>query len=437
MSATLSLYRALTGGAGAIAAPLGRLLTPGGSAWRARFGGAEGAELAAGGPWIHAASMGEALGAIRWAGALIASGYRAPLFVTTRTASGLARVRRDGRANVVGAMAPLDLPQAVRAVLRDLVPMRLDLIETELWPNLILEAHRAGIPVVAASATVSARTAGRLRSLGLAGEPLFGSLYVLAQSERHAARFRSLGVADDRCVVIGDLKADQPGGANGDAAIDSPSDPLSDPEPRRLLLFASLRPGEESAAVAVAAMLAARRDAGAWRFIVAPRHDRGLPLLKRAFARAGIRTEVRDESTRGEGSVLAWADRAATAGESWRVGLLATRGELSELFPHARAALVGGTFAPWGGHNVLEPAASGCPVIVGPHHEEVESGVALLLEHEGGAVATDAAVAAATLSRWLDEPAAARALKALAAARAAAGAARRGLDAIAAWGLEP
>jgi len=430
MSAALALYRILTGGAGSVAAPLGRVLAPAGSAWRARFGGPEGIELAAGGPWIHAASMGEALGALRWVDALVAAGYRAPLFVTTRTAAGLARVKQEGGAKVAGAMAPLDVPQAVRGVLRDLVPMRLDLIETELWPNLILEAHRAGVPVVAASATVSARTADRLRSLGLAGEALFGSLYVLAQSERHAARFRGLGVSPDRCVVIGDLKADRA----PDAPDTERGDPSSDPELRRLLLFVSLRPGEEEVAVAVARMLAARRDAGAWRFIVAPRHDRGLPSLRRAFARAGVRVEVRDESTRGDGPALAWA---GTMDAGTPVGLLATRGELSGLFPHARASIVGGTFAPWGGHNVLEPAASGCPVIAGPHHEEVEAGVALLLAHEGGAVVADAATAAATLARWLDEPASARSSNAAAAAWAARGAARRGLEAIAAWGLEP
>lgn len=428
MSPALALYRFLTGGAGVIAAPLGRLLAPRGSSWRARFGAPEGAARAAGAPWIHAASMGEATAALRWVDALLAAGYRAPLFVTTRTATGLERMRHESDAKVVAAAAPIDFPQAVRSVLRDVAPMRLDLIETELWPNLLYEAHAAGVAVVAVSATVSARTAARLRSLGLGGDPLFGSLHVLAQSERHAERFRSLGVAADRCRVIGDLKADR---------IPETGVHSDDPESRRLVVFASLRPGEEEAAAAVALMLAARPDAERWRYVVAPRHERGVPPLRAAFARAGIALDVRDNSSRGVASVAEWAGSLAPAGKAPLAGMLATRGELSELFGLARAALVGGTFAPWGGHNVLEPAARRCPVIVGPHHEEVEAGVSLLLSHAAGAVAPDGPTASVILSTWLDEMGSARAAGALAAARAAEGAAKRGLAALTEWGLEP
>ena len=119
------------------------------------------------------------------------------------------------------------------------------------------------------------------------------------------------------------------------------------------------------------------------------------------------------------------------------VGLLATRGELSDLFREARVVLVGGTFAPWGGHNVLEPASHGAPVLVGPHHADVEAGVALLASHGGGAAVPDAASAAATLGAWLDETSGARFAGALAAAAAARGASRRGIDRLAAWGLVP
>jgi 3-deoxy-D-manno-octulosonic-acid transferase len=372
--------------------------------------------------------MGEATAALRWVDALLAAGYRAPLLVTTRTAAGLERVRRETESNVVATAAPIDLPQAVRRVLRDAAPMRLDLIETELWPNLLCEAHAAGVPVVAVSATVSARTVARLRSLGLGGNALFGPLHVLAQSERHAERFRSLGVAAERCRVIGDLKAER----IPEAGVDS-----AGPESRRLVVFASLRPGEEEAAAAVALVLAARPDAGTWRFVVAPRHDRGVPSLRGAFARGGITLEVRDESSRGGASVGDWAGRLAPAGRNPSAGLLAPRGELTDLFGSARAALVGGTFAAWGGHNALEPAARGCPVIVGPHHDEVEAGVALLLSHGAAAVAPDGPAAAAIVSAWLDEEGSARAAGALAAARAAEGAAKRGLAALSEWGLEP
>ncbi|HEU4726121.1 MAG TPA: glycosyltransferase N-terminal domain-containing protein, partial [Candidatus Eisenbacteria bacterium] len=416
MSAALSIYRAVTLVVGAVATPIGRALAPRASAWRARFGATAGAEAAAGGPWVHAASLGEAGAALAWVRALVASGYRPPMLVTARTAAGLARLRTEGGAQVVASSAPIDFPQAVRGVLRDAAPIRLDLIETELWPNLLLEAHASGLPVVAVSATVSARTAARLRAAGLGGPALFGPLHVLAQSERHAERFLALGVSPERCRVVGDLKAE--GSPASGAAAAEP-----DAAARRLLVFASLRPGEEEVAVALARALAARRDAASWRWIVAPRHDRGASLLRDAFRSAGLATEWRDESSRAASPVVDWATRPLRDGAAPSVGVLTTRGELSELLPHARAAVVGGTFAPWGGHNVLEPAARGCPVIVGPHHEEVEAGVALLVAHGGGVIVKDGVGAAATLSSWLDEPVEPRASQAVAAARAAGGAA--------------
>jgi 3-deoxy-D-manno-octulosonic-acid transferase len=431
MSAVLTAYRLLAGAVGAIALPLGRAASPPRSPWRSLWGSTDGLEAIAGSPWIHAASMGEAVAARCWGTALLADGYRPPFYVTTRTRAGLERVRREWNGHAVAALAPLDFPQGVRRVLRAAAPMRLDLIETELWPHLILEAHRGGIPVLVVSATVSARTTRRLRSLGLSGPALFGPLFVLAQSERAAERYRSLGVAPERCRVIGDVKADA-------LPVGSAIAPDANPESRRLVVFASARPGEEETAVAAARAMASRRDAGAWRFVVAPRHDRGVRSFEGALTRAGFEVDVRGEASRGAFALHEWAV-APARGAAPRVGLLATRGELAELFPMARVALVGGTFSPWGGHNVLEPAAFGCAVLVGPHHSEVEAGVALLTSHHGGAVVPDAASAAATLSAWLDESAAdgSRSRGALAAADAARGASRRGLDALSEWGLVP
>jgi 3-deoxy-D-manno-octulosonic-acid transferase len=319
--------------------------------------------------------------------------------------------------------------------------MRLDLIETELWPNLLAEAHRARVPVLVVSGTVSPRTAGRLRALGLAGRALFGPLHVLAQSERDAVRFRELGVSSARCAVIGDVKADALAHAGGDA-------PDPDPASRRLVVFASARPGEEEAVVAVARALAARADAARWRYVVAPRHERAAGAFRDALARAGFRCDLRREAHRaGPGSTaLSWAmglgsDAAPTSGSARaaerRVGLLLTRGELADLFRAARVAVVGGTFAAWGGHNVLEPAAHGAPVIVGPHHADVEAGVALLRSHGGGAAVLDATEAAATLGAWLDDASGARGAGALSAAEAARGASRRGVERLAEWGLAP
>ncbi|HEU4333831.1 MAG TPA: glycosyltransferase N-terminal domain-containing protein, partial [Candidatus Eisenbacteria bacterium] len=273
MSPALALYRAATGAAGFVAVPLGAALAPEGSPWRERMGRVAGADRAAGGPWIHAASLGEALAARRWVEALLGAGHRPPLLVTTRTRAGQERVARELGAKALAAIAPLDFPRAIRALLGDASPSRLDLIETELWPNLLYEAHRAGLPVVAVSATVSDRTASRLRRLGLAGRDLFGRLHVLAQGEAHAERFASLGVPRERTRVIGDLKADAP--------VPSETAPAF---ARRLIVFASLRPGEEAVATAVARALRTRPSEEGWRFVIAPRHGAGERAAARALA---------------------------------------------------------------------------------------------------------------------------------------------------------
>jgi 3-deoxy-D-manno-octulosonic-acid transferase len=431
VSPALVLYRAATGVAGIVAAPIGAALAPVGSPWRERMGRVAGADRAAGGPWIHAASLGEALAARRWVEALLAAGQRPPLLVTTRTRAGKERVTRELGAKALAAIAPLDLPRAIRTLLGDASPSRLDLIETELWPNLLYEAHRAGLPVVAVSATVSERTSSRLRRLGLAGKDLFGKLHVLAQSETHAERFASLGVPRERMRVIGDLKADAPEPSEAAPAVD-----------RRLVVFASLRPGEEAVAAAVARALRARPAEEGWRFVVAPRHEAGGRAAARALAEAGFaadrRVESGDPSRARYGapldSALAWS-LAIGPVSGGRVGLLETRGELPLIFPAARVAIVGGSFSRHGGHNVLEPAAAGAPVVVGPHHGEVEAGVGALRRHGAVAIAAGAEEAARAVVAWLGDSGAARQAGAIAAARDAAGASRRGLEALASWGL--
>jgi 3-deoxy-D-manno-octulosonic-acid transferase len=431
MGAGLTVYRGFTWGLGLLlpaAAGLGRA----GGAWRGALTGAsaEGA-ASAGSVWVHAASMGEVGAARRWVEALVASGVRPPLLLTTRTRTGLERARREMPDAVAARIAPLDLPQTVRGLLETACPARLDIVETEAWPNLILEARRSGVAVVFVSGTVSARTERRLRALGVAGPPLFGDgVFALAQDEEAAARFRSLGIPEDRVRVAGDLKADF-----------TPPAPASLPpeEERAAVVFGSFRPGEEAAALAIAEALA-RIDTGSARrplLVLAPRHADGAARAARAFTEAGYAILARGEKERAGEPLAGWIARAADhAGR--RAALLTTHGELAGAYDHARVAIVGGTFAPFGGHTPLEAASRGCPVIAGPRHEAIASTLAALVREGGGAVAPDAGAAAATVAAWwCDGGFAARSAAALRAAEARGGAARRGLEALEAWGLLP
>lgn len=421
----VTLYRALMGAAEALLAGPVRLLAPPQAPLRACLTppGAS-AEPARGSAWIHAASMGEMVAARRWVEALARHGERVPVYLTTRTAAGLRRARADLAGTAVAAIAPFDGPRSVRATLARLSPRRLDILETEIWPNLILEARASRLPVVFVSATLSERSARGLRGLGVGRAGLLvEGVWVLAQSRPYAERFRALGVPEERIAVVGDVKAEPP-----------VEDELPPPFRRRFVVFGSLRPGEEAAAVAAVAAL---RDANARiGFLIAPRHASGLEAARAALRRAGFSVDVRDERGRVRESLAAWLNRLAERPLD-RVGLLATRGELPTVYADAAVAIVGGTFAPYGGHNVLEPAARGCPVIVGKHFKEILPAMEALAPEGGVEVVPDARQLGALLSLLIRTPERLDALGAGArrAAAAAAGASERAYEALRAFGL--
>jgi 3-deoxy-D-manno-octulosonic-acid transferase len=458
VSPGLSLYRGITRALGAF---VPRLFAPreagdraaAESPWRGGFRGAgEETARAAGSVWVHAASLGEVAAARGWIEALLARGYRPPFLFTTRTRAGLDRVRATWGERMAARIAPHDFPQTVEAVLEDACPWRLDVIETELWPNLIVEARARGTPVVIAGATVSERTTTRLLRARVAGRDLLGEgVYALPQSDRDAARFARLGIPLERIRVIGDLKVGTP--PSGE-----PGAPAAAFAERPALVFGSLRPGEERAARLLAEALETHRRRGAGPgdepgtgapargalegrgralLVLAPRHSETEGPLRTSLEAAGFQVVVRDEESRGGTTVGAWIGSAAAL-PGPRVALLATRGELPETYAHAWAAVVGGTFAPYGGHNVWEAAARACPVIVGPHHADVGTAVDALREAGGGVAMADERHLLRTIEGWLlDLDLELRGRSAARAAVSAAGAVERGMEALTAWGLTP
>jgi 3-deoxy-D-manno-octulosonic-acid transferase len=417
----LACYRGAATLAG-LASPLVRGLAPRGSAWREAFSGATAdVEQAAGGVWVHAASLGEVVAARTWVRALLASGQRSPLLLTTRTARGLTRARAELGDEVVARIAPLDVPRLLRSFLRAAAPWRVDVIETEIWPHLIQESRRAGVAVVFASATVSERSRARLRRWGVAGPGLFGEgVWVLAQSDRHAERFQSLGVPAERIAVTGDLKAEPP--------VPNAS---RDPSTRPAVVFGSLRPGEEDAVPPLARALPATGRA----LVVAPRHEEGRARMMASLQREGATVFTRGPEDRSRATVTEWI-AGLPAGA---VGVLGTQGELPEAYESAAVAIVGGTFAPYGGHNALEPAARGCPVLVGPYTEAIEEGLRILSQEDALIRAASAPEALARTVSLLADPARLRAMGegARRAAASASGAPRRTLLAIERFGLAP
>lgn len=313
--------------------------------WRERFGA--GATRAGGGLWVHAVSVGE----VQVAALLVhALRERAPaLEVTLTCATPTGRtLARTLLPHIEVSYAPYDLPGSVRRYLARLRPRLLVLIESELWPNLLHQLKRAGTPTLIASARISARSAERYRRLpGLLRAALQGGVWVAAQSEADAQRFIALGVPRGRVSVVGNLKFDRVPSA--DTAARGAALRSQYAQARAVWVAGSVHPGVELQSVLSAQRRVRERlDA---LLVLAPRHPPRFEEMAELISSQGWRL-----LRRSSGAHDAQAE----------VLLLDTLGELQDFYAAADVAFVGGSLVPVGGHNVLEPAALGVPVLSGP-----------------------------------------------------------------------
>jgi 3-deoxy-D-manno-octulosonic-acid transferase len=361
--------------------------------------------------WIHAASLGETLGVRPLVDALGNLAPGATTFLTAMTTAGRERLTAiDARA----ALAPLDAPQIVRRFFDRVAPRRVVLVETELWPHWLIEADRRAIPVVVASARLSERSCRHYQRLGNEFRALVGRLAsVQSQTEADADRWRRLGVPASRIEVSGNLKDDalpRPAASRADARLDVGLDPR-----RPLLVLASIRPGEGS--ILARAWLRLDESVRApWQVVAVARHARAATEIRRELRERGIDTvPVGEPATRPSGArdrAWLWDDRP---------------GVLASYYAAADVAFVGGSLVPIGGHNPLEPAACGVPVIMGPHHQTQRDAVQALRSRGALIVEANDRGLTEALHGWLsDERTRARAgAAALAVASARRGAAQR------------
>jgi len=306
--------------------------------------------------WIHAVSVGEVLAARPLVPTLRERLPRHRIFLSTSTMTGNAVARKSVRGIDGLFYAPFDFPGPVRHALEVLNPSLLVLVETELWPNLIHEAHRRGTRVALVNGRISPRSFPRYRRLGrflqrvLAEVDLF-----LMQGELHAERVRAMGAPPDRVLVTGNLKFD---------AVEPGRLPerlsrllLGNAAPRPLWVAGSTVEGEEE--LVLRAFHSVREQVPQARLLLAPRHPERFDAVPAMVEAAGFRCLRRSAL-----DPLAWQD-----GE---VMLLDTLGELSQVYALASVVFVGGSLVPSGGHNILEPAVAGKPVVVGPHMENFQ-----------------------------------------------------------------
>lgn len=293
--------------------------------------------------WLHAVSLGETLAAAPLIEALRAAQPGLRLLLTHTTATGRdagRKLLRDGDAQ---CWLPLDTPGACRRFFAQWRPNRGVLMETEVWPVLLAESQRAGVPVSLANARLSERSLSRGERFRALLRGAAGRLsQVIAQTEADADRLRRMGAR--RVTVGGNLKFDS-----------TPAPELLQlgkrwrAAARPLILFAVSREGEE--AMLLAAWKALRPDA---LLLVVPRHPQRFDEVQGLMTAAGL--HVARRSAWGEGEPPPDAD-------AW---LGDTMGEMPAYYAAADIALLGGSFAPLGGQNLIQAASCGCPLLIGP-----------------------------------------------------------------------
>lgn len=361
--------------------------------WRERLG--HGEHMAGQPFWIHAASVGEVTLAEPLVRALHDRHPQRPIIVTTFTPTGAQRVRERLADMASHSYLPLDTMAATRRFMRRVQPSCGIIIETELWPNLLRAAARAGVPVLLANASISERSAQRYGNRWLV--PLMRATMaditaIGAANPAHAGRFRTLGANSKRVVVTGNLKYD---------LAPNPQAPAQGVALRRhwqaqqrpLWIAASTHAGEDEAVLA--AHYAIQRACPDALLVLAPRHPQRFSAVADLLQEQGWR----------------YANFAADAvvEDSTEVILGNTLGDVPRFYAAADAVFVGGSLvAGIGGHNLLEAALLARPLTTGAHITEWQE-VADILGNAGGAAIVDGPQQlAAQLLHWLTNPDAAQ-----------------------------
>lgn len=300
--------------------------------------------------WVHAVSVGEVLavaGLIRELSAKF-SGYRVVVSTTTATGQKLAR-QRFGAENTF--YFSLDFAFAVRRYLRALRPELVVIAETEFWPNFLRLAHNAGVRIAVVNARISDRSFPRYRRVrGIMSTVLEHLDLFCAQTEEDARRLRAIGAPAQRVEVSGNMKFD----------IKLPSPPLIGSlrtalkDAGAVIVCGSTVEGEEPLVIEAFQQVRAKYPQAV--MILAPRHPERFAQVAELLATSQVRFCRRSQ----------WDPSARLAGG---VFLLDSIGELGAVYALASIAFIGGSLAPRGGHNILEPAYFGVPILVGPHTE--------------------------------------------------------------------
>ena len=355
-----------------------------GRGWKERFGRFP-APGVRGSLWIHAVSVGEVQASAPLIKQLLERRPEMPLVVTTTTPTGAERLQELFGEAVHHVYFPYDIPFAINGFLSRMNPRMLVMIETEIWPNLLAVCREEGIHTILANARLSKRSARRYARLGQFTRSTFSNIsLVAAQAPADAERFHALGVPSGRVRVTGSIKFD----IHLPASLHEKAEVLRrDWGGRPVWVAASTHEGEDE--IIVRAHKQVQMVHPQALLVLVPRHPERFDRVDTLCRRAGFQVARRSSSPGGVSGM--------------EVFLGDTMGELTLFIAAADVAFVGGSLVPVGGHNILEPAALGVPILFGPHMFNFALISQMMLDAGAAAVVGDEQMLAATVTGWLGD----------------------------------
>ncbi len=340
--------------------------------------------------WFHAASVGEANAALPVIEAIAAERPEVRLLLTTATVTSAKLAGARLPRGVPHQFIPLDNQTFMQRFLRHWRPDLAVLVESEIWPNLVLETKALGVPLILINGRMSASSFRRWRRRPSLSRPLFSAFdLVLAQNDGLAERFAQLGVS--RALDIGNLKADAP-----PPPVDLPGRRKLDTAlaGRTMWLAASTHPGEDE--IVAAAHLKMKPSHPDLLTVIVPRHPERGPVIAEQLKALALAVALRSEGT--------------LPGPKTDIYVADTIGELGLFYVLAPVAFIGGSLAERGGQNPVEPIKLGAAVLTGPNWQNFPDTYAKLLRAEGCKEVKDAASLAAAALELLDDANARRAM---------------------------
>ncbi len=314
--------------------------------------------------WFHGASMGEAQAFVPVVRELKKLAPDYAVAVTTTSVTGRERVKKElGELVEHCCLMPFDLPFLIALFMKRMNPAALITVETEIWPNMIAAASKRGIPLMLINGRISKKTFGAYYTFRAFFKPLLSRYSLLmVQSEKMARRLKLIGVKDSSKIMIQSNTKYSSADARRDTDFDF------DKKGKFVIVAGSIRKGEEEG---ILKGFSAAGDSGMC-LVIAPRHLNRVPFIIKTARALGFEPVLKSS--------------LASLGEivNHRICVLDTMGELSKIYAAGDAAIIGGGFVKIGGHNPMEAAAMGLPVIFGKHMYNFEDTSDKLVK-EGGA----------------------------------------------------